>query len=115
MAAIEEKAAATAAFDRVVWHDVALPAARGMLAHARRDYVGTVRWLSIANPRLQEIGGSHAQRDLFGQLLLDAHRRTGNWRVALQMLEMRRSWDPDGVPLRRMLAEAQSHLAESAA
>jgi tetratricopeptide (TPR) repeat protein len=115
MAAIEDKAKTTSAFDRVVWHDVALPAARGMLAHARRDYAGAVRWLSVANPRLQEIGGSHAQRDLFGQLLLDAHMKTGNWRVALSMLEMRRTWDPDGVPVMRMLAEAQAHLSEDAA
>src|SRR5688572_12732456 len=115
MAAIEEKAAATAAFDRVVWHDVALPAARGMLAHARGDFAGAARWLSLANPRLQEIGGSHAQRDLFGQLLRDAHMKIGNWAVAQSMLEMRRTWDPDGVPLLRMLAEANAHLSETAA
>jgi hypothetical protein len=115
MAAIEEKAATTTAFDRVVWHEVALPAARGMLAHARGDHLAAVRWLTLANPRLQEIGGSHAQRDLFGQLLLDAHRKTGNWVTARQMLEMRRTWDPDGVPLMRMLAEAEAHLTETAA
>jgi hypothetical protein len=115
MAAIEDRAATATAFDAVVWRDVALPAARGMLAHARRDYAAAVRWLSVANPRLQEIGGSHAQRDLFGQLLLDAHMKTSNWAVARQMLEMRRTWDPDGVPLMRMLAEANAHLRESAA
>jgi hypothetical protein len=86
-----------------------------MLAHARGDHAGAARWLSLANPRLQEIGGSHAQRDLFGQLLLDAHMKTGNWKVAHQMLEMRRTWDPDGVPLLRMLAEAEVHITESAA
>ena len=111
--AIEDKANSSTAFDRVVWHDVALPAARGVLAHARRDHAGAVRWLSIANPRLSEIGGSHAQRDLFGQLLLDAHLKAGNWQVARQMLEMRRTWDPDGVPLARALKEAQSHLEQT--
>jgi len=110
MAAIEDRAASSEGFDRVAWHDVALPAARGMLAHARGDFAGATRWLSVANPRLQEIGGSHAQRDLFGQLLLDAHMKTGNWQVAQQMLEMRRTWDPDGVPLRRMLAEVAGHV-----
>jgi tetratricopeptide (TPR) repeat protein len=115
MRAIEDKAGTTTAFDRVVWHDVALPAAHGMLAHARADYASAVRWLSIANPRLNEIGGSHAQRDLFGQLLLDAHMKTGNWTVVQKLLEMRRTWDPDGVPLNRMLVEAQSHLSEDAA
>lgn len=111
MQAIEEKANSSHAFDRIVWHDVALPAARGMLAHARRRYSEAVRLLSVAYPRLTEIGGSHAQRDLFGQLLLDAHLKAGNWQIAREMLETRRTWDPDGVPLNRALAEVEQHLA----
>lgn len=110
MAAIADKAAGSTAFDRLVWQEVALPAARGVLAHARGQYAEAARSLSIANPRLAEIGGSHAQRDLFGQLLLDAHLKLGNWRIAQDMLEMRRTWDPDGVPLNRALAEVRSHL-----
>jgi hypothetical protein len=108
--AVEDKARSATAWDRTVWHDVALPAARGVLAHARRDYEGAARWLGIANPRLTEIGGSHAQRDLFGQLLLDAHMKVGNWQIAEQMLEMRRTWDPDGVPTNKMLAKVYCKL-----
>jgi hypothetical protein len=115
MQAVEDKAARSTDFDRLVWQEVALPAARGVLAHARGNATEAVRWLSIANPRLSEIGGSHAQRDLFGQLLLDAHLKAGNWQVAAQMLEMRRTWDPDGVPVNRALAEARSHLLGSVA
>jgi hypothetical protein len=111
LSAVEEKARSSTAFDRLVWHDVALPAARGVYAHARRDWAEAVRNLTIANPRLSEIGGSHAQRDLFGQLLLDAHLKLGNWAIAAQMLEMRRTWDPDGIPLNRDLALVRSHLA----
>jgi hypothetical protein len=111
MAAVEDKAATSVAFDRLVWRDVALPAARGVYAHARRNWGDAARWLGIANPRLTEIGGSHAQRDLFGQILLDAHLKLGNWAIAGQMLEMRRIWDPDGVPLNRDLTLVRSHLA----
>jgi hypothetical protein len=111
MQAIEDKAASAASFDRLVWQEVALPAARGVLAHARGNYFEAVRWLSVANPRMTEIGGSHAQRDLFGQLLLNAHLKAGNWKIAEQMLEMRRTWDPDGVPLNRALAEVRGHLS----
>lgn len=113
MAAIEDKAATSTAFDRLVWQDVALPAARGMLAHARHNWVDAARYLSVANPRLAEIGGSHAQRDLFGQVLLDAHLKLGNWAIAGQMLEMRRTWDPDGIPVNRELARVRSHLASA--
>lgn len=115
MQAVEEKAATSTAFDRLVWQEVALPAARGVLAHARGNYAEAVRWLSVANPRMTEIGGSHAQRDLFGQLLLDAHLKVGNWKIAAEMLEMRRTWDPDGVMVNRALAEARAHLIQSPA
>jgi tetratricopeptide (TPR) repeat protein len=111
MAAVEDRARSSTGYDRAVWRDVALPACRGVLAHARRQYGDAVRWLSLASPRLTGIGGSHAQRDLFGQLLLDAHLKLGNWQTAQAMLEMRRTWDPDGIPLNRALAEVRSHLA----
>lgn len=111
LAAVEDKAETSQAFDRLVWRDVALPAARGVYAHARRDWASAARNLTIANPRMTEIGGSHAQRDLFGQILLDAHLKLGNWRIAEQMLEMRRTWDPDGIPLNRDLALVRANLA----
>ncbi len=114
MQAVEDKAARSEAFDRRVWHDVALPAARGMLAHARGNHAEAVRWLTIANPRMVEIGGSHAQRDLFGQLLLDANLKAGNWAVARDMLEMRRTWDPEGVPVLKALALVNDQLGAAA-
>jgi tetratricopeptide (TPR) repeat protein len=110
MRAVEEKAATSTTFDRVVWQEVALPGARGVLAHARGDYAGAAKWLGLANPRMIEIGGSHAQRDLFGQLLLDAHLTLGNWAIAQHMLEMRRTWDPDGVPVNRALSLVNDKL-----
>ena len=113
LAEVEDKARTSETFDRAVWREVALPAARGVYAHARRDWAGAARNLTIANPRLTEIGGSHAQRDLFGQLLLDAHLKLGNWRVAAEMLEMRRTWDPDGVPLNRDLAFVRSQIGRA--
>ncbi len=110
MQPIADRAARSMGHDAAVWREVALPAARGVLAHARGDYAEAVRQLRIANPRMLEIGGSHAQRDLFSQLLLDAHRRCGNWAIARRMMEMRRTWDPDSVPLSRMIGEADRAL-----
>lgn len=110
MRAVVDKAAASDAFDAVVWREVALPAARGVLAHARGQYQEAARQLAVALPRMSEIGGSHAQRDLFGQLLLDAQLKTGNWPVAREMLEMRRTWDPDGVPVNKALATVYARL-----
>jgi hypothetical protein len=58
-----------------VWRDVALPAARGLLAHARGQWDCAATELAWALPRMAEIGGSHAQRDLFTRVHRDAVAR----------------------------------------
>ncbi len=54
------------------WQQVALPAATGLLAHARGQFKRCADALGAALPQLEAIGGSHAQRDWFVQLQADA-------------------------------------------
>ncbi|MHC5747936.1 MAG: tetratricopeptide repeat protein [Nostoc sp.] len=54
------------------WLEVAIPAARGMVAHAKGDFNTAVTELKLVLPRLHEIGGSHAQQVLFEQIYHDA-------------------------------------------
>jgi hypothetical protein len=61
-------------------------------------------------PRLIEIGGSHAQRDLFAQILQDAVLRDGQLVAAQQLLELRRIADADGVPVNKQLAAVYAKL-----
>jgi tetratricopeptide (TPR) repeat protein len=89
---------------RSVWAEVALPAARGLVAHARGDHATCVAELGAALGRMLETGGSHAQRDLFAQIHLDSLVRSGADDAALQLLEQRRAGEPDGVALNRTLA-----------
>lgn len=110
MRAIKDKAATAAAFEKTAWSEVALPAARGILAHLEGRHGEAVRDLATALPRMAEAGGSHAQRDLFEQILLDAHLKAGNSVQAQQMLEMRRIYDPCGMPLNRTLANVYRRL-----
>ncbi|HEY8048542.1 MAG TPA: tetratricopeptide repeat protein [Ramlibacter sp.] len=72
---IEAHAADAPPHSKGVWQDVASPAARGLLAHARGDYPTAAAELDRALPRLGEIGGSHAQRDLFVRIHRDALAR----------------------------------------
>jgi tetratricopeptide (TPR) repeat protein len=92
------------------WRDVALPLARGLVAHARGDHRTAVAEIDAALPRLVRLGGSHAQRDLFAQILLDAEIRAGDLIEAQQTLEARRAHDPDGVALNRQLADVYQRL-----
>lgn len=99
-------------FDRIAWAEVALPAATGILAYCQGDYPTAITDLARALPRMAECGGSHAQRDLFEQIHLDALVKDGRASAAQQVLEMRRTYDPDGVPLNLLLSDiyAQSGL-----
>jgi hypothetical protein len=68
-----------------VWRDIAVPAAEGLLTHARQgDPTVTVARLGEALPGIIAIGGSHAQRDLFEQIWLDALLRDASWILLLR-------------------------------
>ena len=108
--AVRHRAQAASPDVREVWQEVALPACEGLHAHARGDFDTAWRRLGSAMPRLIEAGGSHAQRDLFDQLLLDAAIRSGRTMLAQQTLELRRVADPDGVPVNEGLAGVYASL-----
>jgi tetratricopeptide (TPR) repeat protein len=72
LASLEDRAGRARPFERTAWADVAVPASHGLAAHARGDWGTAARLLGDALPHLQAIGGSHAQRALFGALWLDA-------------------------------------------
>ncbi len=86
-------------FTRTAWREVALPGCEGLYSYARGEFERAWHHLSVAVPRMAEAGGSHAQRDLFEQVLLDAALRSGRLPVAQHMLELRRRADPYGVPV----------------
>jgi|TARA_B110000908_G_scaffold56599_1_gene68875 hypothetical protein len=106
LTAIEERTEDETQFDHLVWRDVAVWAAHGIAAHAAEDWEDAIRFLGKALPRIAECGGSHAQRDLFEQIHLDALIKSGQASKAQQVLEMRRTFDPGGVPLNMLLADA---------
>ena len=69
------------------------------------DVLGLMRWVAVAVFIVMGVQLiRHAQRDLFEQIHLDALIRAGQTSAAQQVLEMRRTYDPDGVPINRVLA-----------
>lgn len=74
---------------RKTWAEVALPAARGMVAHAKGDWQTAIAQLGPVLPQLYLTGGSHAQRDLFEQVYLDALLHAQENHLALDILSKR--------------------------
>lgn len=95
---------------RRAWQQVALPAADGLLAHARGDFEDAAAALGRALPQLGSIGGSHAQRDLFEQLWLDALARSGQWAAVWQALKPRADAQPESRRLGRLVQQAGLRL-----
>ncbi len=92
------------------WQRVCVPASRGLLAHARGEYALAVDELGRALPRLTEIGGSHAQRDLFQQVHLDALVRSGRLAAAQHLLQQQLRGQAESVRLRRQAAGVYAAL-----
>ena len=108
--AIRRRATTALSFARAAWAEAALPAAEGIAAFLAGDPPAAILELGRALPRLAEIGGSHAQRDLFEQIWLAALVADGRWSAVQQRLEERRRFDPDGAPLNHLLARAYEAL-----
>jgi hypothetical protein len=91
-------------FARTAWQEVAVPAVEGLLAHAAGNHDTAARRMLSVLPRLPEIGGSHAQRDLFEQITDDALIRSCRLAAAQNRLEQRRAGQPRSAPMLAKLA-----------
>ena len=58
-----------------VVREVASPVCEALLAHRRGEHGRVVKLMSPVMGRLQELGGSHAQRDVLAQVFFDSTRR----------------------------------------
>lgn len=61
--------------DQRAWGLVGIPLARGLNAYLHNENASALLSFNAALPHLQDIGGSHAQRDLFIQIHQDLKRR----------------------------------------
>jgi len=78
-----------------VMADVGLPLARAVVAHRQGAFGEAVDYLYPVRRRIRRIGASHAQRDLFHQLLIDAACRGRRYDEARELLGERLAWRPN--------------------
>ncbi len=81
------------ALQRDRWLEIAVPAARAMIAHALGNWQESIHLFKSILPHLWQLGGSHAQRCLFKQVYLNAiqqseqsfHRSSENMHLLPQL------------------------------
>ena len=69
--------------------DVVVPLVEGLHAFAGSDYPRVIRLIEPLRPRIVEIGGSRAQRDVFHETLIEAAFRAGELERAERLLAER--------------------------
>ena len=93
-----------AEFDKILAHP-GLVCANGLAAFAEGNFEASFSALSAARPVMQTIGGSHAQRDVFERLTIDAGIRAGQADEAeallLQRISLRAGAEDHFTALRR--------------
>jgi len=69
--------------------DVVLPLVQGIDAFAQENYTESVRLMEPVFPQLVRVGGSHAQREVFEDTMLEAYIRAEQFEKAEDMLHDR--------------------------
>jgi tetratricopeptide (TPR) repeat protein len=113
LASLEDRAERAKPFEREAWADCAVPAAHGLAAHAKGDCVEAARLLSQAIPHLQPIGGSIAQRALFGAIHLDSLVRADWNDAALKILQADDRERPTVPATKRVLSDLYRRLGRT--
>src|SRR5690606_21564761 len=92
--------------------EVALPACQALLAASQGAYDRAVDLLLPVRYQLWRLGGSHAQRDLFAQLLIQAALKSGRLTLARALLSERTALRPNSPRSWLLYAETLDSLRD---
>ena len=95
--------------------EIGLPLADALIAYRSGDFARCVERLYPVRGRLVALGGSHAQRDLFAQLLIDAMLNCGQFARARAVLAERMAQRPDNLWGWRAMEKAYAGLGDARA
>jgi tetratricopeptide (TPR) repeat protein len=112
---LEQAAGAAGVTEARVIDEVGLELARAIAAWYGGDYHGVVDHLLPIRYSLQDIGGSHAQRDLFHQILIAAALRAPRPTLARALLGERVRLKPENAWTWQRYAEALAAVGDHAA
>jgi tetratricopeptide (TPR) repeat protein len=103
---MEDYAAAAPGPLGLAFESAAIPASRAAIAHRRGDDETVIAQLMPYRRRLWLMGGSHAQRDIFFQVLVDSCRRQGRGDLLRILMEEIGEIGFHGVDQRTLYGEA---------
>ena len=109
---MEHAAAETSTTEGPIFRDVGLPLCRAIVAARKGEYGSVVDLLAPVRYQVYRIGGSHAQRDLFAQLLVHATIADGRHNLARALIGERMERRPGSSLNWRWLGQALDGLSD---
>ena len=97
-----------------VMRDISIPLARAVLAYCDQDYAGAVDLLMPIRYGIQRIGGSHAQRDIYAEMLVEAALKGGQHSLARALLAERAALKPGNPHVWKTYARALDGVGDAA-
>ena len=91
-----------------------LPICEALVACRSGDYAQAVDLLLPIRYQIRRLGGSHAQRDIFAQVLLDAAIKAARFQLARALLAERTALKPNNPWSRRRYTEVLQQLGDAA-
>lgn len=85
-----------------------------LVAYKAKDFDACVEFLEPVRDHVELIGGSHAQRDLFAQILIDAAVRSEQWTLARSLLSERTALKPKNARAWRQLSMVLKSMDDTA-
>jgi len=94
LSAVEAAATENAGVTRMMAQDVGIPACRAMINFGQQRYQDVVDQLLPIRTLAHRFGGSHAQRDILTQTLIESALRSGNLKLANNLISERKLHKP---------------------
>lgn len=113
LATMRDAAARTDTTEGPIFARVGLPLAEAIVAIRKGDHAKAVALAEPIRREIVRIGGSHAQRDVFARLLIDAALKAGQPRLARALLAERTALNPNNVWGWRRTADALTQLGDA--
>ena len=113
LTSMEHAAAETSTTEGPIFRDVGLPLCRAIVAARKGEYGRVVDLLAPVRYQVYRIGGSHAQRDLFAQLLVHATIADGRHVLARALIGERMERRPGSTLNWRWLGQALDGLGDT--
>ena len=99
--------------DAELWSEVALPLCGAVLAYGRGAFDACIDSLLSIRYEIVRVGGSHAQRDVFAEMLIEAALRAGRPTLARALLAERTALKPQAPRSWRRTAQACEALGDA--